>query len=81
LYEEIFYGILPERHSPGLISWFPLFFPLRNPITVLAGDKITAHVWRRSSSTKVWYEWAVSTPQRSGIVNPNGRSYWIGKFP
>eukprot|EP00762_Andalucia_godoyi_P005797 ANDGO_06927.mRNA.1 Protein arginine N-methyltransferase 5 len=80
LFEEIFYGILPSRHSPGLISWFPIFFPLRVPIPVTKGTIIKVCMWRRSSATKVWYEWAIDAPRQSTIHNPNGRSYWIGKY-
>jgi len=39
---------------------------------------IEAHFWRNCSRTKVWYEWAVTSPDNSPIHNVGGRSYWIG---
>lgn len=62
----------------GMFSWFPLYIPLRTPVVLKPGDKVSAHFWRCTSSTKVWYEWALTSPAASPIHNPNGRSYWIG---
>lgn len=62
----------------GMFSWFPLYIPLRTPVVLKRGDKVSAHFWRCTSSTKVWYEWALTSPAPSPIHNPNGRSYWIG---
>ena len=62
----------------GMFSWFPLYIPLRTPVVLKPGDKVSAQFWRCTSSTKVWYEWALTSPAASPIHNPNGRSYWIG---
>lgn len=64
--------------SQGMFSWFPLYIPLRTPVVLKAGDKVEAHFWRCTSPSKVWYEWALTSPSPSPIHNPNGRSYWIG---
>lgn len=87
LYKDVVMGIHPTTHSPGMFSWFPLFFPISSPIHATPGSQLDVHVWRCSapSAKKVWYEWCVipkalqdiSTAQ-SVIHNPNGRSYWIG---
>ena len=29
LYQEVFYSILPAKHTPTMQSWFPLYFPIR----------------------------------------------------
>jgi protein arginine N-methyltransferase 5 len=29
LYKDVLLSILPTTHSPGMISWFPIFFPLK----------------------------------------------------
>jgi protein arginine N-methyltransferase 5 len=29
LYKDILLSIVPETHSKGLFSWFPMFFPLK----------------------------------------------------
>lgn len=75
LYSDIKLSIVPETYSEGLFSWFPLYFPIANPIYVEAGKRIVVHMWRRCSRSSVWYEWAVTDPVVSAIHNPNGRSY------
>ncbi|KAJ3210152.1 hypothetical protein HDU67_005611 [Dinochytrium kinnereticum] len=84
LYKDVIISIHPQTHSPGMFSWFPLFFPLKK------GDWLDVHFWRLTDNRKVWYEWAavpVSTANgetqsviggMTAIHNPGGRSYWIG---
>nr|CAD7409519.1 unnamed protein product [Timema poppensis] len=71
-------SILPETHTRGMFSWFPIFFPMKEPIHLLEGDNLAVHFWRLSTKKNVWYEWAVSQPVPGPIHNPNGRSYTIG---
>uniref|UniRef100_A0A8C6VMT3 Protein arginine N-methyltransferase 5 n=1 Tax=Naja naja TaxID=35670 RepID=A0A8C6VMT3_NAJNA len=78
LYGDITLSIRPETHSPGMFSWFPIFFPIKQPMSVQAGEKIQVAFWRCSNSKKVWYEWAVVSPKCSVIHNITGRSYTIG---
>ncbi|XP_033223876.1 protein arginine N-methyltransferase 5 [Belonocnema kinseyi] len=78
LYEDVMLSIEPRSHSPGMISWFPIFFPLKESIYLKAEDEICAHFWRRCNAKNVWYEWSVSKPVAIAIHNPNGRSYTIG---
>ncbi|XP_005370542.1 protein arginine N-methyltransferase 5 isoform X1 [Microtus ochrogaster] len=78
LYQDISLSIRPETHSPGMFSWFPILFPIKQPITVREGQSICVRFWRCSNSKKVWYEWAVTAPVCSSIHNPTGRSYTIG---
>jgi len=78
LYGDVFISIVPESHSPGMFSWFPLFFPLLHPIQVAQESTVTAKIWRQCTNKKVWYEWAVIKPYTSPIHNPGGRSYTIG---
>jgi len=78
LYKDVVLSIVPETASPGMFSWFPAFFPIKEPIYCPKDGKITLHFWRKVSKTKVWYEWCYTTPEHSAIHNPNGRSYWIG---
>ena len=68
----------PATHSHGMFSWFPIFFPFRNPIYVPAGGTVKVHVWRRVGGSKVWYEWATTEPVASQIHNAGGSSYHIG---
>jgi len=78
LYGDVMLSIRPETHTENMHSWFPIFFPLKDPLRVPAGAPISASMWRRSTNSKVWYEWAVSKPYPSPIHNPNGRSYHVG---
>merc|ERR1719445_987541 len=78
LYKEIMISILPATHSPGMFSWFPILFPLREPVQLKADDEIVLHFWRNVSTKHVWYEWALSSPTTVAVHNPNGRSYEIG---
>jgi len=62
-----------------MFSWFPIFFPLRTAVQVVAGSTIEVAFWRRVSTKKVWYEWSVTVDGRTSPVhNPAGRSYGIG---
>ncbi|XP_068777944.1 protein arginine N-methyltransferase 5 isoform X2 [Struthio camelus] len=71
-------GIRPETHSPGMFSWFPIFFPIKQPLAVRAGEEVAVAFWRCTNAKKVWYEWAVTAPVCSALHNPTGRSYTIG---
>lgn len=77
----------PRSFSPGMFSWFPLFFPLRHPIYVPPEAVLNVSFWRRSDSSmqKVWYEWCAEVVNTHGetisvspIHNPNGRSSHVG---
>ena len=77
----------PSLRTKGLFSWFPIFFPLRDPIMCSSGDEIEVKMWRKCSSSRssssdvetgtVWYEWAVTSPSVSHIHNAGGRSSLI----
>ena len=77
----------PSRFSTGMFSWFPLYFPLKEPIHVPYDATLRLNMWRRSEGLRVWYEWCVEVVllpgsselvlSRSGIHNPNGRSYYV----
>ncbi|CAF1148235.1 unnamed protein product [Adineta steineri] len=79
LYKDISISIEPNTHSKNLISWFPMFFPIREPITLSANSTIKVNFWRCCSSSQVWYEWTVVEPTTLPIHNPTGRSFSIGK--
>lgn len=52
----------PERidqKSKDMISWFPIFFPLEEPISFPADTELEVSMWRQTDDTKVWYEWQV----------------------
>ncbi|GAB2286444.1 Protein arginine N-methyltransferase 5 [Dionaea muscipula] len=78
LYKDVHLGMEPTMATPNMFSWFPIFFPLRMPILMHGGSSLEVHIWRCCGSTKVWYEWCVTSPSVSPIHNSNGRSYWVG---
>jgi type II protein arginine methyltransferase len=78
LYQDVMISIAPQSHTEGMFSWFPLFIPLRDPVRVNRGDKITANFWRCVDARKVWYEWCLSGPVCTAVQNSGGKSYWIG---
>jgi len=90
LYKDVLLSIRPETHTPNMFSWFPIFFPLVKPVYLKGStsgggggagggggeqDDITVHMWRRSARHKVWYEYALTSPEMQPLVNPEGRSY------
>ncbi|XP_048449876.1 protein arginine N-methyltransferase 5, partial [Rhincodon typus] len=64
------------RHPNQGRSYHPP--PPGQPIPVKAGETVCARFWRCANPKKVWYEWAVTSPECSAIHNPTGRSYTIG---
>ena len=38
-----------------MFSWFPILFPLREPVQLKADDEIVLHFWRNVSTKHVWY--------------------------
>ncbi|XP_015598235.1 protein arginine N-methyltransferase 5 isoform X2 [Cephus cinctus] len=78
LYDTVKLSIEPNSHSTGMFSWFPIFFPIKEPVQLKTGDEIEIHFWRRCSTKNVWYEWCLSKPICGSVHNPNGRSSTIG---
>jgi type II protein arginine methyltransferase len=78
---------VPHAFSVGMFSWFPLYFPISQPVLVPAGAAVHADIWRKCDAAKVWYEWSVQVVRGSGdtaellyaspIHNPGGRSYHV----
>ncbi|TKA82388.1 hypothetical protein B0A55_01418 [Friedmanniomyces simplex] len=48
-----------DDKSKDMISWFPIFFPLKTPIYVPDGSEMEVTMWRQTDDRKVWYEWVV----------------------
>ncbi|KAK4494510.1 hypothetical protein PRZ48_014808 [Zasmidium cellare] len=48
-----------KAKSEDMISWFPIFFPLKKPIFVPDDAEIEVSMWRQTDDRKVWYEWFV----------------------
>ncbi|KPI93226.1 Protein arginine N-methyltransferase 5 [Papilio xuthus] len=75
LYGGEMISIVPSTHSPGMISWFPVFIPIKTPLRVHKGETITATFWRCVNSRRIWYEWIVEVGNyTTPLHNANGRS-------
>ncbi|KAI0635657.1 PRMT5-domain-containing protein [Trametes polyzona] len=60
LYGHVGLSIHPDRMaqiSKDMLSWFPLFFPLKDPLYLPADSELTVSMWRLTDVRKVWYEW------------------------
>ncbi|KFM28183.1 Protein arginine N-methyltransferase 1.5 [Auxenochlorella protothecoides] len=79
LYKDVHLSIRPSTLTPKMFSWFPIYFPIKEPFVVSQGSEIRVDMWRCDGNHKVWYEWSVSCGAlRGAIHNPNGRSYAVG---
>jgi len=54
-----------EAKSKDMISWFPIFFPLKTPVPVGGGEEMEVTMWRQTDDRKVWYEWVVEVFARA----------------
>ncbi|KAI1389124.1 Skb1 methyltransferase [Hypoxylon trugodes] len=48
-----------DRKSKDMISWFPIFFPLKQPLYFPPDTELEVSMWRQTDDTRVWYEWLV----------------------
>lgn len=78
LYKGVHLSTVPGTATLNMFSWFPIYFPIRQPFYVHPGAKIALSMWRRCGPHRVWYEWAVLGPMAGPIHNPNGRSNYVG---
>ena len=70
-----------EEKSKEMISWFPIFFPLKEPIYVPDNSEIEVSIWRLTDDRKVWYNWMVEafvilSGQRMRIGQSGLHSSW-----
>ncbi|VEN57616.1 unnamed protein product [Callosobruchus maculatus] len=79
LYKDVTLSIHPDTHTPDMVSWFPIVFPLQEPVHVGDDGIIEVSFWRVDSDEKVWYEWCLHSPIKTSVMNPNGRAYFIRK--
>ncbi|KAI0479467.1 PRMT5 arginine-N-methyltransferase-domain-containing protein [Xylariaceae sp. FL0804] len=55
-----------DRKSKDMISWFPIFFPLKHPLYVPPDSELEVSMWRQTDDAKVWYEWMVEAYMWTG---------------
>ncbi|KAJ7637720.1 PRMT5 arginine-N-methyltransferase-domain-containing protein [Mycena polygramma] len=60
LYGNIGLSIHPHRKdriSKDMLSWFPLFFPFKEPLYLPSNSELKVSIWRLTNQRQVWYEW------------------------
>ncbi|KAI0070415.1 PRMT5-domain-containing protein [Panus rudis PR-1116 ss-1] len=60
LYGNVGLSIHPERMdkiSKDMLSWFPLYFPLKEPLYLPSNCELHVCFWRLTNERQVWYEW------------------------
>ncbi|THV03227.1 PRMT5-domain-containing protein [Dendrothele bispora CBS 962.96] len=60
LYRNIGLSIHPHRKdqiSKDMLSWFPLFFPFKEPLYLPSNSELQVSIWRLTNQRQVWYEW------------------------
>lgn len=50
-----------DAKSKDMISWFPIFFPLKTPVSFPDNSELKLSIWRNTDDRKVWYEWLVES--------------------
>jgi len=48
-----------DAKSRDMISWFPMFLPLKTPLYFPDESLLVLSMWRRTDGRGVWYEWVV----------------------
>ncbi|KAI0983726.1 hypothetical protein GJ496_008284 [Pomphorhynchus laevis] len=75
LYNDVSISIVPGQQTNAMTSWFPMLFPLNNPVVVKPKEQIIFNIWRKTDNKKVWYEWLLVQPGLSIIHNSDGRNH------
>ncbi|KAI9754691.1 MAG: hypothetical protein M4579_004596 [Chaenotheca gracillima] len=62
LFRDVELSTRPDRidaKSKDMISWFPIYFPLKAPLYFPDNSELDVSIWRQTDDRKVWYEWMV----------------------
>ncbi|KAG9005117.1 methyltransferase protein [Tulasnella sp. JGI-2019a] len=73
LYGDVGLSIHPQRKdaiSPNMLSWFPIFFPFKEPLYLPANAEVDVSIWRVTDKRKVWYEWFAESFYRVPVLPP-----------
>ncbi|KAL4904908.1 hypothetical protein BDW74DRAFT_23616 [Aspergillus multicolor] len=63
-----------DSKSANMISWFPIYFPLKTPLNVPDNGEIAVTMYRQTDDRKVWYEWMVEVFALEGGVSESASS-------
>ncbi|PYH44520.1 protein arginine N-methyltransferase [Aspergillus saccharolyticus JOP 1030-1] len=74
LYRDIELSTNPvtmDAKSQDMISWFPIYFPLKTPLNVPDNGEVVVTMYRQTDNRKVWYEWMVEVFALEGNPEPS----------
>ncbi|KAL4802313.1 PRMT5 arginine-N-methyltransferase-domain-containing protein [Aspergillus unguis] len=82
-FETVLYGdvelstnpVTMESKSANMISWFPIYFPLKTPLNVPDNGEVVVTMYRQTDDRKVWYEWMVEVFALEGGSEPSTSDY------
>lgn len=77
LYKDIEISIHPDRHTQAMQSWYSIYFPLPEPVTLEKNDRVELAFWRKFDEKKVWYEYQLISPKESEVINLDGKVHPI----
>ncbi|KAJ6619700.1 PRMT5 arginine-N-methyltransferase-domain-containing protein [Mycena sp. CBHHK59/15] len=72
LYGNIGLSIHPHRKdriSKDMLSWFPLFFPFKEPLYLPSNSELQVSIWRLTNERQVWYEWHAEAFMSMGVIS------------
>ncbi|WFD30613.1 type II protein arginine methyltransferase [Malassezia sp. CBS 17886] len=63
LFGNVILSIFPDkaRASADMVSWFPIYFPFRQPLFLPADSELSVRMWRLTDDRRVWYEWCAES--------------------
>ncbi|KAF5367430.1 hypothetical protein D9758_003674 [Tetrapyrgos nigripes] len=73
LYRNIGLSIHPQRKdqiSKDMLSWFPLFFPFKEPLYLPSNSELQVTIWRLTNQRRVWYEWHAESFLYGSCLDP-----------
>ncbi|KAM5444036.1 putative type II protein arginine methyltransferase [Microsporum ferrugineum] len=79
-FETVLYGdvelstnpLTMDAKSKDMISWFPIYFPLKSPLYVPENSDIVLTMFRQTDDRKVWYEWFVEVFMHQNRIGLRG---------
>ncbi|KIK10187.1 hypothetical protein K443DRAFT_142017 [Laccaria amethystina LaAM-08-1] len=79
LYGNIELSIHPHRKgqiSKDMLSWFPLLFPLKEPLYLPSNSELQISIWRSTNERQVWYECFSATTLLRSVRRVRWRMGW-----
>lgn len=85
LYGNVTMSTVAGRESADMLSWFPLYLPVRTPLYLCRGKAVLLSISRHTGLSNVWYEWAAhgDGDDKSGCSAPpfvHNRDGWAYKI-